>query len=237
MQQITIVIPTLNEAAHIATLLHRIAAAQHHASHICTTQTIVVDAQSTDATPQIAQQMGATLIHAPQQGRAAQLNLGAHAATGNILYFVHADTLPPLSFITDILAQLQLGHQAGCYRFRFDSDKWLLKINNFFTRFDFDFCRGGDQTLFITTQLFKKIGGFDEYYCIMEEYDLMRRTAPHTKFAIIPKYVLVSARKYEKNSYFKVMYANFIAFRMFKKGHLPQQIKAIYAQNIYTERY
>jgi hypothetical protein len=91
-------------------------------------------------------------------------------------------------------------------------------------------CRGGDQTLFITKTLFLKLGGFNEYYTIMEDYDLIQRIREHAKFKIIPENVLVSARKYEKNSWLRVQSANFIVFMMYFLKKHPSQMKEAYSK-------
>ncbi|MAE87760.1 MAG: hypothetical protein CMB80_33810 [Flammeovirgaceae bacterium] len=89
-------------------------------------------------------------------------------------------------------------------------------------------CRGGDQTLFITRSLFDKLQGFDEYYCVMEDFDLLRRAKEIAKYHIIQKEVVVSARKYTDNGYLKVQLANLNAFRMFNRGEDPQKIRSYY---------
>ncbi len=154
------------------------------------------------------------------------------AAKGNILYFLHADTRPPLSFVTDITASLALGFKAGCYRFQFKSNKWPLKINSYFTRFKKLWCRGGDQSLFIDKDLFHELGGFDERYCIMEEYPLLEKLYRQNSFRIVPKNIQVSSRKYENNSWLKVQLTNYRAFKMYKRGIDPRKIRAFYKQRL-----
>lgn len=79
-------------------------------------------------------------------------------------------------------------------------------------------CRGGDQTLFITRKLFEQLEGFREDFKIMEEYDLIQKIQRTSHFKIIPKDVLVSARKYEKNHYLQVNFANLVVFMMYFSG-------------------
>ena len=146
------------------------------------------------------------------------MNKGAEVAKGNLLYFVHADSRPPNGFFNDIKNVLADGRNFGCYRFRFDSKRFVLRLNAFFTRFDFEMCRGGDQTLFIRRKDFNDLGGYNPEYMIMEEYEFMRRARKTLKFKIIQKDVVVSARKYEENSYFRVNLANFVVFNLFRFG-------------------
>lgn len=224
--QISIIIPTLNEDENLERLIpHLQAHAPGNSSEI-----LVVDGGSTDATISCARRLGVQLLQSPQACRAVQLNLGARAARGDILYFVHADTLPPASFMADIEKALAEGYALGCYRFRFDSDRWLLKLNAFFTRFDQPFFRGGDQSLFISQPLFWKIGGFREDYIIMEEYEFLERARQEHAFKIIPKDILVSARKYEENGYLTVQWANYQVFKAYRQGASPEFLYHRYRQ-------
>jgi rSAM/selenodomain-associated transferase 2 len=224
--KITVVIPTLNEAENLGGLLQHLQ--QNGEGKIA--EFIVSDANSQDETAQIAKNMGVQLIMTKQASRAHQMNAAAELATGDILYFVHADANPPKSFATDILKFIQRGYDFGCYRFKFDSNHPFLAVNSFFTRFKVLWCRGGDQTLFIKKSVFDDNGGFNEEYVVMEDFELIKRLWKKYKFGIIPKSVLVSARKYEENSYWTVNLANLKAFRMFVKGAAPEKIKETYYQ-------
>jgi hypothetical protein len=121
----------------------------------------------------------------------------------------------------------------GCYRFKFDSGNPLLKINGFFTRFSSMWSRGGDQSLFIKKSVFNSLRGYQEEYVIMEEFDLLRR-ARNKKYAFIvmPKDIVVSARKYDENNYFRVQIANLVVFNMFRFGYEPQRILSTYRRLI-----
>lgn len=221
--KISVIIPTLNEAENIGKLIDFL---KNHANETLL-EIIVVDAQSADNTEGVASKHGAKVLQA-KKGRAIQMNTGAKYAKGDVLYFVHADCLPPKTYVTDIIKAIQTGYPIGCFRYKFDSKSFLLKVNAFFTRFSPLWCRGGDETLFITKDVFNQLGGFDEYYCIMEEYPFIEKARSLFKFIILPQYALVSARKYETNSWLRVQYANFIAFSMFKKGISPQVIATRY---------
>ncbi len=221
---ISIIIPTLNEAANIARLLPFLK--KNADSRLV--EIIVVDARSTDDTEGVARALGAIVFVSQQQSRAIQMNIGAQNAIGEVLYFVHADCTPPPSFLDDIQAAFTEGYALGCYRYQFDSQQFMLKINSCFTRFKPLWCRGGDETLFIKKVDFDTLNGYDESYAIMEEYDFIRRTKGVFSFKIIPKYAVVSARKYVKNSWLRVQLANFMAFNMFRLGIRSERIAFIY---------
>lgn len=226
---ISVIIPTYNEAAHIGRLIQRL----KEAGHPAVTEIIVVDGGSRDETTHKSLEAGATLaVVAPRRGRPAQMNHGARLAKGDLFYFVHADALPPVSYATDILEAVAAGYAMGRYRFRFDSPKFLLKINGWFTRFDKLWVSGGDETLFVTRAVFERLQGYNEKFIIMEEYDFVVRARQTENYVVIQKDVLVSARKYEHNSWLRVQIANFIAFRMFRKGLSPTLISERYHQLI-----
>jgi len=211
---ISIIIPTYNEAESISHLINYLR--KNAAPSIA--EIIVSDAGSADNALQIAQQAGAQAVLSPKKGRAAQMNYGASIATGNILYFIHADTFPPATFANDIEQAVAKGYGLGRYRTKFNSKKTILRVNAFFTRFDWFVCYGGDQTLFITKALFTQTGGFKEDMLIMEDYEIVIRARQKTKYKIFAKAALVSARKYETNSWLTVQLANRKIVKMYKSG-------------------
>lgn len=225
---ISVIIPTLNEEQNISKRIDFIQ--QFGREEVV--EIIVVDGQSTDETRSLAAEAGAKVLIGPTQSRAAQMNHGARHASGEVLYFVHADVKLIHSFVQDIQDVIHGGYAAGCYRYRFDVDKIMLKVMAFFTRFDRIMCRGGDQTLCIKKEVFLALKGFDEYYTIMEDYDFIIRLKKNHKFKVIQKEVVVSARKYEMNSWFRVQSANLIIFIMFFLKRPPDQMKKMYKKLI-----
>lgn len=223
---ISVIIPTLNEADNIERLITHL---RTH-SRLSPADILVIDAGSRDGTQELARRAGATAWECPQRGRAAQMNYGAERAAGEILYFVHADTLPPTTFITDLQEAAAAGYPVGCYRFRFDSSHVLLKVNAWFTRFDPLWCRGGDQSLYVLRSVFQETGGFCQDHIIMEDYEYIARVRKRYPFRIIPKDIVVSARKYEENSYLRVQFANFVVFNMYRFGASPQRLYHTYRQ-------
>lgn len=232
LYMISIVIPTYNEAAIIEKLLCYLQL--HGAGHIA--EIIVVDGGS-DETLDLVKKKDVMAITATTKGRAAQMNQGAAMAKGNILYFVHADTLPPKSFATDIELAIKNSFGFGRFCTQFDSNSKLLKANAFFTKLDLFVCYGGDQTLFITQKLFTEIGGFNANLKVMEDYDITTRAKQKAKYKVIKKNVLVSARKYEKNSWWQVQKANYIIVQMYKKGACQQEMIAKYQSLLTINNY
>jgi rSAM/selenodomain-associated transferase 2 len=233
--KISIIIPTYNEAPHIAHTIHYLT----QNSNGAIAEIIVADGSSTDGTAAIAESAGAKVLHCTVRSRAAQLNQGAKAAISNVLYFVHADTLPPVTYAEDIQNSIEAGHTMGCFRYRFDSDNLMLRINSWFTRFNWLFCQGGDKTFFIERTTFEALNGYDEHHIIMEEYDFLQRAVRHGyRYVVLPSEVLVSARKYEHNSWLRVQLANLIVFNFWRTGRVePVRLKRIYQRLLRYKKY
>lgn len=226
---LSIIIPAYNEAANIERLvLYLKQEGGHQVSEI-----LVVDGGSHDDTVVLAQRAGARVLQSQVCCRAAQMNLGAVNATEAVLYFVHADAFPPAGFAQDIQEALDAGYLMGCFRYRFDSPRAILKFNAWFVRFQFLWCQGGDKTFFIRRDLFESFGGYDERFVVMEEYDFLQKAMKKHRLRIIPKDVIVSARKYEKNSWLRVQLANATAFTLFRLRVDPRRIRDTYKRMLH----
>ncbi len=206
--KISIIIPTLNEAATISTLLSHLIDNSFVKDNI--KEIIFVDGGSTDGSQgiilQLSKQENIIRLVASKKGRAIQMNTGAKAAKGEILYFLHADSLPPLHFDMDIIEEVKKGNNAGCFRMKFDSNHWWLRFLGWLTQFESKRCRGGDQSQFITKSLFNEIGGYDESFIVYEDNELVDRLFALKQFVIIPKYVITSARKYREIGVWRLQY-------------------------------
>ena len=217
---LSVVIPCYNEAQNIAGLVAYLLKFSGDKE----IEVIVADASSTDNTVKLAREQGAVVIEQCVKRRSVQMNTGAAIAKSDLLYFVHADCFPPQSFLTDILNAVSEGYTIGRYQTKFNSSRKILKLNAWFTRFDLFMCYGGDQTLFITRQLFKDIGGFMENMKIMEEYELVNRARESGKYMILPGKTLISDRKYQVNGWLKVQKANYIIVKMYRNGASQQDM-------------
>ncbi|MBI3518502.1 MAG: TIGR04283 family arsenosugar biosynthesis glycosyltransferase [Bacteroidetes bacterium] len=222
--QISVIIPTYNEEERIGLLL------DYLKNNIggSNVEIIVVDGGSTDSTIQIARNRKVITENINIKLRAQQLNYGASIAKGDIFYFVHADTFPPSSFIQCIKNSVLNGYTSGCCAYNFDSKKFFLKVNGFFTKYNGFYTGGGDQTLFVTKSIFFKAGGFNSEYVIMEDFEFTKRLKKISRFKILKNKAIVSARKYDRNSYARVNFANTIALFMFWVGMHPKKIQTTY---------
>ena len=138
--------------------------------------------------------------------------------------------MPPKKFYTEILAAVKKDYALGRFQTKFDSPSGLLKINAFFTRFDWFICNGGDQTLFFKKEIFDKINGFNDELFLMEDYDIVQRARQHYSYIIMKDKVLVSARKYNQNSWMKVQKAHRKIIKMYKQGAKQEALVEKYNQ-------
>jgi len=192
---ISVLIPTWNEAAHLSAAVQalRRTAAEHEA--------IVIDARSSDATAQVAADLGLRLLICETRQRAAQLNLGAARARGEILLFLHADTLLPPQALEKITAALSApGIGGGAFARQFDSPSRVLRLTCALAAFR-NRAIGwhlGDQAMFVRKALFEKLHGFrlaDRF----EDLDFSRRLGRVSRLVTLRPPVLASARRFEKN--------------------------------------
>lgn len=222
---LSVIIPTYNEQNSISGLVKHLY--RHGGTFLH--EVIVVDGGSTDHTVMIAEEAGAKVYSMPTKSRAAQMNCGAQMATGNVFYFVHADALPPKTFASDIEVEVHKNPQAaGCYRMKFNSDKKSLRLNSYFTRFNGFYSGGGDQTLFLTRSLFEHLGAYKESCTIMEDFEFTKRIKKQSSLKVLPGEVLISARKYEYNSYLRVNLANLVMITLFRAGAESETLRGLY---------
>lgn len=224
-KNLSIIIPTYNESINIQKLIDFLWKNTKKGQ----IEIIVVDStKSTDNTAAIAESMGALVLRSHVSQRAYQMNLGATQATTGILYFIHADVIPPPSFYIDIITAINQKAAYGMFSYHFDTDQTLLKINAFFTRYLNMASGGGDQTLFISKSAFDSLQGFDSNLIIMEDFDLYRRAQKlKLNIVLIKNDAIVSARKYLLNSYLKVNMINFITLTLWRLGY-PQARLALF---------
>lgn len=175
--QLSIIIPTLNEAANIAAALARLQALRARGHEV-----IVVDGGSGDGTAQLAAPHADRVIAAPR-GRALQMNAGAQHARGEVLLFLHADTVLPQDADQLILTGMRASAARwGRFDVRIDGRHWLLPLialgMNLRSRLT-QVCTG-DQCIFVARELFTQVGGFPPI-ALMEDIALskqLRRVGP-----------------------------------------------------------
>jgi rSAM/selenodomain-associated transferase 2 len=206
---LSIIIPVLNEQEQIAATLAHLIQQAVEAQQL---EIIVVDGGSSDGTVGVVSafakanlQQSITILTG-NRGRATQFVQGRCKARGSILYFLHADSLPPTNYDREITQAVAAGHEAGCFKMRFrSSHPWLVFIS-WFTKFSWRTSRGGDQSQFITTRLYDAVGGYNAALPFYEDYDLIRRLYALKKYHVIPLWLTTSARRYEDIGVFRLQW-------------------------------
>jgi rSAM/selenodomain-associated transferase 2 len=221
--KLSIIIPTYNEAEAIGPLLQYL---QRHVGPGA--EIIVADGGSGDATRDIVNQHGAQVVQCKQKGRGPQMNAAAAASTGDVLYFLHADTFPPAAFELYVKQAVQQGAGSGCYRLRFDVAHWFLRLNAWFTRFDVDAFRFGDQSLFVRRDIFMEAGGFNQQLLLLEDQEIIGRLRQLAPFTVLPQEVVTSARKYRQVGVYRLQAGYFLIYALYRMGVSQQRLVRIY---------
>jgi rSAM/selenodomain-associated transferase 2 len=239
MNKISIIIPILDEAESIENLLTHLL---ENSSKQNIAELLVVDGGSTDDSRRIVSSLFQKHNHSPlekkysliesSKGRAKQMNTGSKLATGNILYFLHADSFPPKNFDQLIINEIDKGNLAGCFRLQFNHKHWWLRLASWLTQFHWRPCRGGDQSQFITNELFEDIGGFDENYTIYEDNILINELYKRKQFTVINKKLMTSARRYEKHGVWTLQYHYWTVYIKKWFGASADELQAYYQRHI-----
>lgn len=239
---ISIIIPVYNESDGLKAFLKelRTALAKHpgenhpvaSANAGTPFEIILVDGGSTDNTVEIAREAGVRCAVSPRKGRATQMNYGAGLAAGRILYFLHADTIPPAGVLRQIAGSAESGARSGCYRLSFDESSHLMRFYAWFTRFNLLPFRYGDQSLFVQSKLFQRLGGFREDHIVMEDNEFIRRLRKEGSFVILEDAVVTSARKYRENGFIRLQLIFTLIFVLYYLGAGQQTLVKWYRRLI-----
>lgn len=190
---ISVIVPALNESRHLRACLGPVLAAGPKVA------TLVVDGGSGDGSATMARAMGASVLTSPVPQRAAQMNLGARVADGEVLVFLHADTVLPPGWHTVLGRALrQQPHViGGVFRRRFSVDSAFLHLTCRLAdwrarRFGWFL---GDQTIFVRRNAFAAVGGYRPLLAF-EDLDLSRRLKTLGPTLVLPATALSSGRRF-----------------------------------------
>ena len=226
--EISVIIPVLDEGERLDSLLPDLLKRAETTSLL---EIIVVDGGSRDGSPEVARRHNARVLEAPK-GRARQMNAGARVANGELLYFLHADSLPPQGYDRLILQAMEAGPQAGCFRLRFNPPHWFLNAFAWCTRINHPLCRGGDQSLFVPRSWFRASGGFNERFRVYEDNEFIGRLYSGFSFKVLPAYVTTSSRRYNQLGIFRLQYHYTIIHLKRMLGASPEALYAYYQKRV-----
>lgn len=194
--KISIIIPCLNEAEHIIATLTPLQALRNRGHEI-----ILVDGGSNDDTTSLCSQLVDQLLHTGP-GRSLQMNQGARQATGDVLCFLHADTICSNDMdkaISDTLCESK--NVWGRFNIRLSSNRWPFRTIEWFinTRSYFTGIATGDQCIFICRNIFQKLSGYADIP-LMEDIEISKRLRKISRPVCIKQQkIITSSRRWEEN--------------------------------------
>tara|TARA_R110000868_G_scaffold259361_5_gene517346 strand:- start:117634 stop:118317 length:684 start_codon:yes stop_codon:yes gene_type:complete len=225
---ISIIIPAINEEESLIKLIPYLISS----SELEEIEIIISDGGSTDGTKELSKKNIVRVVQSPKKGRAAQMNYGAKYAKGKTLYFLHADSYPPKKYAKEITESIRNGFLAGCFRLTFDCDHILLKLYSWFTKFDIDVFRFGDQSLFIEKDYFEKLNGFDEKLIVMEDQMFVKEIKKQADFEILKSAIVTSSRKYKEVGVIKLQLIFTVILILFYLGLSQKNLIKLYKRTI-----
>lgn len=226
--QVSVIIPILNEEGIIGRCLEQFTGIPGN------WEMIVVDGGSKDRSREIVKGYLVKLL-ASLPGRARQMNVGARQANGEILLFLHADTLlPPNAYsLIENLLRTDRKTVAGCFKIRtvpecgrpllFRTFVRLADIRSRLTRYPY-----GDQAIFVRKEGFQRLNGYREMP-IMEDYDLSLRLRKLGSLKTLDACVTVSARRFENRLLRSTVLMKTIPL-LYRLGVSPERLVALYSE-------
>lgn len=164
------------------------------------------------------------------KGRAHQMNAGAAVARGGVIIFLHADTLPPRSALSDIDQILATGARCGAFRVRFDSSRPIYRFMSWFVSTYARLSRlpYGDQAIFVTREYFRRIEGYKPYP-VFEDVELVRRIRRSgERLVIAPSSVRTSCRRMETEGIARCVARNWCIKTLYHLGISPHRLSRWY---------
>jgi rSAM/selenodomain-associated transferase 2 len=220
---ISIILPALNEAHSIGATLDAVSRLSVRA------EVIVVDGGSDDDTRKIARARGAIVI-ASERGRGLQMHEGARAAHGDVMWFLHADTIVPADGVDLIIKALRDPQiVAGNFEVHFDGRGWAARFMTWLypqlRRLGLCY---GDSAIFVRREAYEQAGGFKSFP-IFEDLDLVRVLRKLGSIVHVRGTVVTSSRRFEGRS-FALMFGRWVAMQaLFWLGMHPRTLGRIYA--------
>ena len=219
---VSVIIPVWNDASCLENLLNWLA------DEPGVLEIIVADAESRDHTAEAASSFpGVRLISSPR-GRGRQMNAGASAASGDVLLFLHSDTIPPRGSIAG-LPDLLMTRKAdfGAFRVRFDPPVFLPQAFAWLTRFAFSWTCFGDQGIFVRREFFQKTGGFPEI-ALIEDVRWARTAAKMGRMTRSPHTAVTSARRFVETGTLRQLWRNGSVLVLDRLGRDPAALADVY---------
>ena len=223
---LSIIIPVIHETDRINGIITQV----FDRSFKGAPQVIVVDGDPQGSTINTIEEQQVVKIIS-DKGRARQMNSGASLASGDVLLFLHTDTLLPKDALAMITTAMSVGRfVAGAFDLGIDSSRRIFRFTEKYvflrtrlTRIPF-----GDQAIFIRREYFEKIGGYQDIP-LMEDVEIMGRIRRRgDRICIIPAKVLTSPRRWEREGIFFSTFRNWTLQMLYALGVPPEQLHKYY---------
>lgn len=195
-----IIVPVLNESAVLSQQLNKLDVLRAMGA-----QVLLVDGGSNDRTVQLARDAGFDVLESVR-GRARQMNAGARAATSDLLVFLHVDTDLPSGALQQIENHLNSKTGWGRFDVRIAGRSPWLRVISFCMnwRSRLTGISTGDQTFFMTREIFDSVGGFPEQP-LMEDIEMSKRLKRLGPPVCLADRVVTSGRRWEQNGVWKTI--------------------------------
>lgn len=193
---------------------------------------VVADGGSTDGTIEAAERAGVKVVRC-RRGRGPQLNAGAAAVRGDILFFIHADSHPPAGFET-LIPKILVDDAviAGAFRLRISASGILMRLIEAAANIRSRLCSMpyGDQGFFLRRSAFERAGRFADIP-IMEDVDMVRRCRRLGRVVTAPEVMEVSARRWRKEGWLAATARNSLLAILFISGVSARRLAFFYPPN------
>ena len=196
---VSVIIPVLDDHAALDRLASRLAIQTRQPEEV-----IVVTGSSSTQVAEVAAMYGFSIVRTAAN-RGLQLDSGARAATSDVLWFVHADSEPPATAVEHIVSAVSGGATSGCFRFRFQGARTLLKFvieKLVAARIQCGGIAYGDQALFCTRDAYHTIGGYP-HEPLFEEVRFVRQMRKQFNFVSLDLPIVVSTRRWDRDGWIR----------------------------------
>jgi rSAM/selenodomain-associated transferase 2 len=222
---VSIIVPALNEASQITQTLAALEELQGEK------EILVVDGGSEDETVALARGKGVTVVSSGR-GRGVQLHQGALHSRGDVLWFVHADTVPPAQALSEIQQALDdPSVVGGNFGLTFDGpSRAARQLTAIYPMLRWLNLCYGDSGIFVRRDAYEQIGGFRPL-ALFEDLDILKRLRRAGRFVHLPCRIVTSSRRFE-NRNFAIMWTHWTALQILYWGGVSPNLLARWYRQI-----